>query len=280
MLHRLLPPFFLLIACDPTPSEVCPLPVTGAGLPGDANGDGVTDMADAVAVHRFYFESAAPPVCEDAVMFSPRELGFPYEPPDLHAMLPFLYTGVGEPRREPVCDEEVGPDPGICGQVGWTWQVERTAAGSGTVRAEATLAIDNHSLVAGVEGWSVGITAAGCAIDAVTVDGTVAAPWRSDEEPGRVLEGFVTADLTDGAATSAVLLNWLHTTTLDPSPVPYPVLQVQVSAPAPSRGCTQCTLQTSDQVANPGLPIDGVIASAGRSYRPTPSSVSISLCAQ
>lgn len=269
-------PLLLLVACS-APDEVCPLPVTAAGVPGDANGDAVVDIADALLTHRYLFEGGAPPVCESAVMFQPDWRGVIFEGLDVQALLSYLYEGLAEPRPSPDCDEPLPTDEGVCGAVGWTWEAPRRVTGGET--ATAVLGIDNHALEAGIEGWSVGVTAEGCTLESARVEGTVAAPWTGDDQPGRVTEGFVMTRLDDGAATSAVVLNWLHHQALPPARDAYPVLTVQVSTQAPASGCATCTLRTTDGLPTPGLPLDTAMASSGRSYRPPQASVSFAVCA-
>lgn len=268
---RLIP--LLLAACH-APPDVCPLPSTGAGMPGDANGDAVVDLADPVLVHRHLYEGGIAPVCDDALVYEsavPRSL---YDGIDAAALFGWLFEGYDGPQPTPECDAAATLGEAPCGRIGWTWTAPGRVDGA---TAEAVLGIRNHSLEAGVDGWSVGVVADGCTIDAVTLDDTVAAPLTG-EGPGLVTEGYAMARADDGVGTSAVVLNWLHAQVLPPSGDRYPVLRVQVSA-STGGDCAPCTLTTTDGLATRGLPVDAVMVSAGRSYRPLPESTTVSLCA-
>lgn len=262
-----------LAACQ-LPPEVCALPSTGAGLPGDANGDGTFDLADPVLVHRHLFEGGMAPVCEDALVFEPSVPRSLFDGIDAGALFGWLFEGYDGPHPDPNCDDAVPLDDAACGRIGWTWAAPRRVRAA---TAEATLGIRNHSLEAGVDGWSVGVVAEGCAIDEVTVDDTVAAPFTGDG-PGLVTEGYVLAEADGDVGITAVVLNWLHAQSLAPSADDYPVLRVRVSA-STSGDCVPCTLTTTDGLATRGLPLDAVMVSAGRSYRPPTSSTTLSLCA-
>lgn len=275
------PLLWLLGACGSAPvEEVCPLPVVEAGKHGDANGDAVVDIADALMAYRALYDGGPSPVCDDALIYRPASFDPVFDGEDAQMMLSYLYEGIAEPRRSPTCPRQPDPDAGTCGRVAWQWDVPRRAEGTDTVTAEATLALLPPALESGIEGWSVAVASEGCTIDAVHVDGTVAGPWIGDEGPGMVTGGFVMARVDDGVATSAVLLDWLRTRALPASDSAHPVLMVEVSAPAPDRGCAACTVHVIDGAPSPGQPVDSVVAIAGRSYRPALPSASISMCAQ
>ncbi|MCB9681956.1 MAG: hypothetical protein H6733_10850 [Alphaproteobacteria bacterium] len=220
----------LLGACTTgTPDgELCPSEGDGKVRAGDANGDGVVDIADALVVYRAVADGGPAPVCLLASDLVP-EGRLNYD--DAHSLLLHLYEdGFTLPDVRPADCADADPlAPPTC------------------VAAEVTFAVDGTDILVSlnpgstaVEAWSLGVHATGCTIATATTDGTQAA-WQADG--GRRDIGydatFVTADGT--AALSTVVLDFADATALLPDAGPQPILALTIT-PGPG----DCTLTVTD----------------------------------
>lgn len=239
----------------PTVAEACPRPAAAVAAGGDANGDGATDLADVLLIHRHVADGGPPPVCPDAVDLVPDGR---VELDDGLAVATALYEGAFALPDAGDCAGTPGRAPPECGAL-----------------ALSVVAVDGGAEVrlAGsvpVEGWSLGLQPEGCTITSATTAGTHAAPLRS-ATPGRRDRGYDATAVVAGGAVSVVVLDVLDAVTL---PAEATLLRVGL---APGEGCA-CTLRTTDGLAWLGAPVATLAVSGGAAW-PLAAEASVDPCA-
>jgi len=140
----------------------------------------------------------------------------------------------------------------------------------------------------GVEGWSIGITGAGCEIVAGTTAGTAGAPVADGGL--RQLDGFERTEFTTGVGNagiiSAVVLTTAGDTTLPPSGSSS-LFRVTARAPVPnpivSGGDFSCvpgtaTVSLVDGLRGIGQPVQNKVSYRGLDFRPALSYRAVSIC--
>lgn len=241
-----------MLGCGASVKEVPGRPYVGATELGDANGDGGVDIADAIFVHDHLFRGGAAPPCTAAANFAPNDL---IEMGDGYAVLGFLFLGYSE---HPALDTS------LCAGATALPAPEPARVGFEIVppeRGETAATIVLHAPETPVQGWSLGVRASSCRINAATTLGTAAA----DTFDGGVRDtGFDRTNTVEGGAVSAVELSWKKDITVGGDKEPVPVLKLELQG---TSSC-DCTLTVTGDLAGADRPVELVVAAGGRSYRP------------
>lgn len=259
-----LPWVALAMGCGTGAVEVCPQS-DGNPIAGDSNGDGVHDVADGVYTARHMLAGGPPPVCTRAAnleSFTDLDLGDAFTSWNALFLEPVTLP-------EPNCVRSTRAEPPACGRMAWSIDAPRRASGS-QFTAEVSLVTRDLP----VDGWSVAVVAEGCAIEAATVEGTIAADGIVGE--GMVMRGFELTETVAGAAYSAVVLDWSEPVQVPPSREGHPVLSLDVVSDTTE--CGPCVLRTADGVDGLAAPVDTVITHAGWSYRPPQAEHTTQVC--
>lgn len=235
---------FSLSGCGGKVPQASPNAASGP-VAGDANGDGVADLSDAVALSDSEFRGGPAPTCfEAADVMNNGEL----DAGDITLMASAALDGNSQliALDESVCASalEATPPQGPAA-VGLGWSVERRVKGTGEpVTFEARVQL--HTPERDVQAWTLSIRTEGCTVTAATTDGTAAA-WVSASPPGR--RGSTSVDYhaltASGGAVAGVILDWRDDRTLPARDEPYDLLALTVSA-SPGGGCAPCTLKLQD----------------------------------
>lgn len=261
----------LLVACrtgakdaaDDTaePALTCPRGDAGELPPGDVNGDGHLDLADAVGLLRYVAAAGPAPVCPDSVDVVPD--GF-VELDDAFGYLLYLYEGGFGMLATPCTGEPwVAPE---CADVAAGIEVpDDTLA---PFEARVTLRADVP-----VEAWSLSVQAEGCSITAATTLGTAGASVV-DDPPGYRDLGYDATFLAEGGAVSAVVLDFLGPVAL-PVGEPAAVLALSVDA----EGSCECTLRVGPALTALGQPVEALAVAQGAAW-PLEASVTVATCAR
>jgi hypothetical protein len=272
---------------------------------GDANGDGLVNIADGVFILRNCFIGGAVVPCADAC--DTNDSGSV----DLaDAMGIFMFVTMDSPApRAPYpdcgddltvddlrCDEYdimrdlcAAPAPVCCptnAEYAYSiigGAVAVASPGTGTSIAQrVSLTVPDPS---SVEGWSLSILVSGdssCRLLDWTVDGTEAA---SVIEGGSLVDGFVRTELLDfdgigptGLISSVVLAISSHVA-LSASDSPFALLGLTLTGMVPGRGgCNSCTIDFSDGLEGAGEEIQNFVIDAGRSIKPTTTLTEVHFC--
>ncbi len=254
----------------PPPPVVCPRenarPVTG-----DSNGDGVVDIADAVALLDHVFRGGRQPACEAAADFNGDGRVEADDATRIHSLLVTGTQGV-RTLMQRACDDLTPWPAGRCAPVAWD-----LAAPTRTTEARFAVEVAVRSSTLALDGWSLSVTAAGCAVATATLTGTPSAQvW--DQPPGLRRMGYAAVRAVDGGAIGYVLLSH-HLDASLPAADRTPLMRLEVEAARPASGCASCTLSIDGERRWEGRPVAAVLASGGRSYTPAPASVTVEVCA-
>lgn len=289
----MLPAFALLLAlpacsgCNesapaggqPAATEVCalPAPVGEIGW-GDANRDGVLDVADPVRTLRALMDAGPAFGCADA-----QDAGYRDGLVDLGDALSLLYhLFVGNsalPDGDPDCVDPAAIEEAPCGRFLLAVEGESSATAAqagGSVELEATVRLYNPDLP--VQAWSLGLSAEGCSLVGASEAGTASADVRLDAA-GRRDEGWHRSDLVDGRVLSSTVVSWARDLALPAQEEPWTLLSVAVQANAPASGCAPCTLRLEDGLAGVGQPVALTLSVAGRSVPPPTAALVVEVCA-
>lgn len=251
----------LFAACDqPMPEANCAQPAREHRTPvaGDANSDGVLDIADGAAVWAAQFRgttlacSAAADLLADGVV----DLG------DGTASWLHLYAGNTALPTQDLSACTIPAEDAPCAE-GLALDVEGSSSDT-TFTATVTLAAAGLA----VEAWSFGVTATGCTITAATTAGTQAAELH-DSPPGLRDGGFSRTDLVADGVVSATVLGFAT----DRAATDGAILSISGTGE-----CGTCTLRVVDGLQGPGEPVAAVLSVGGRAYVPTLGEGTIQLC--
>lgn len=256
----------------PPLTDVCPRgnfePVIG-----DSNGDGISDLADAIALQNYLFRGGREPVCraaadfdgdtrvehDDAERVLTRQLTLQQVPFELRARACETATPWPEGQCAPLAFNLVGPR-----------KLDDNAF---------TVSLVLRSPMLAVQGYAIGLQASDCEITRVTPEGTVAAEvW--DDPPGIRHLGWATTPLVQGGAVAYLLLSLSDDVYFPQSLDPTPVLTIHARATAPESGCRKCIISATDGLSWIGEPIETLIAADGRAYVPALPSYEVDVCAE
>ncbi len=270
---RSLPLFALLVGCGgqkATPVAECSHPARAAAVPviGDHNGDGVTDIADAIYMCDYVSRAGPAPVCAAAADVMGDDLI------DLGQGTAILYHDfVGNTTYAALaagaCALPTDPGAACAGDLALTLDASSATAGTATV----TVSVQSPELA--LQGWALSVAAEGCRVTGASTAGTQAAD-RRDSPPGVRDGGFQRTDLTgDGGAVDGTVLDLHGTAVLPASPDAQPILALTVQAIS---GCTACTVRIQDGLVGAGAPITNVLVAGGHAYLPGGGEVSVGVC--
>lgn len=243
--------------------ELCPRSSEARVAAGDSNGDGAVDLADPLHLLRYVADGGAAPSCEVAVdLLIDEQL----DADDAFALLAYLYEDLWD--LPPVEGDDCGraaASEAACAEVGFGLVADEA---SGVVTVE----LSSEQLA--VEGWSLALSAEGCSLGEVSVQGTAGAPLGLDEAGLRELGYELTVGKARGVA-SAVVLDTLDAVALPTDGVARPLLRVETVADG---GCGTCTVSVGEAVRGWGQPVESTLVAAGVSYPLPVSSVSFERC--
>lgn len=252
--------------------DVCPRS-PGSPVPGDINGDGVMDVADAVAIQDHLFRRGPAPACAESAdvdhdgaieMDDGHRISTALVPGN--RVIPFLPAGA--------CRTSTAWAPTPCAPMALTIAGPQRVTAS---RFEARVQLTSPSLA--IHGFSMSIGARDCAITRITTEGTPAAEvW--DDPPGVRHMGYATTTPVENGAIAYVILSILDDVELPAQPAPRDLLALEIEAPPPAQGCRRCTLEVREDLAWTGAPITAAIVSGGRAYRPALPALEVDVCAE
>ncbi len=247
--------------------------VASSPVPGDANGDGVADIADGVAVQSALFRGGAPVAClaaadgnADGVLDAGDGVALWYHLFTGSMQLPSLASGACE---TPKLDEAPCGD-GLA--LGVTPPTAFTGASGTPASADATITLTTGPL--DVQAISVSLRTSGCTATAVRFTG--AAADRVDDPPGLRDGGFARGDVSADGATAAVVWD-LTGDRVAPAGTEASVLTVSLSADV-GIACAPCVLTLEDGVVGGGAPVANVAAGGNRAYVPKLVSATVQVC--
>ena len=140
----------------------------------------------------------------------------------------------------------------------------------------------------GAQGWSLSMTADGCRITGITVQGTAGAKV-TDSPPGlrdTGFEGSLTTEKSEPGskceglkgAVSAVVLSFAQPDGVLPSTTPSTVIKLTIEADVSVDECTTCTVKYVDGCQGAGQPINNVVTHKGNSVHPTTVDSTTQVC--
>lgn len=254
----------------PPPAEACP---RGAESPvfADINGDGVMDIADAIALQNHFFRGDREFVCRQAADFNGDGQ---IQVDDSYRITTHLVSGT-QPAREledDACRNSTPWPEGQCAPAELRFSAPARTTES---RFEATLLV-RGSL--NLQGWSTSLEASDCTLVQVTTSGTPAGEiW--DDPPGVRHLGYDTTRTVEGGAISYVILSFYEDIVLPRGAGGTAIMKIEVEAEVPESGCRTCTLRTIEGLSWMGQPIERVLVADGYSFRPEEAFVTIDVCA-
>lgn len=247
--------------------------VASSPVPGDANGDGVADIADGVAVQSALFRGGDPVACvaaadgnADGVLDAGDGVALWYHLFAGSMQLPSLAAGA---CATPKLDED------RCGD-GLALRVTPPASFTGPSGTRAT-ADATITLTAGpldVQALSVSLRTSGCTATAVRFTG--AAADQVDDPPGLRDGAFARADVSADGATAAVVWD-LTGDRVVPAGTEAPILTVSLGADV-GTACAPCVVTLEDGVVGGGAPVANVAAAGNRAYVPKLGSATVQVC--
>ncbi len=254
----------------PPVTEACPLSAASPVF-ADINGDGVMDIADAIALQNNFFRGGREFVCREAADFN----GDGQIQVDDSYRITTHLVGGGQPARAlsaNACRNSLPWPEGQCTPAEFRFFAPARTTES-RFRARMVIRGDLR-----VQGWSTSLEATDCTLVQVATAGTSAGEiW--DEPPGVRHLGYDMSRLVEGGALSYVILSFNEDIELPRGPSGTEVLEIELEADVPESGCRPCSLKTIAGLTWLGQPIDRVIVSDGYSYRPAESEVTIDVCA-
>lgn len=265
-----------LSACGGRVPDASPLSAA-TPISGDVNGDGRSDLSDAVALSDHLFRGGTAPTCfeaADAMNSGELDIGDAMTiasaaldgHSDLNTLAPEV-CGSALPATPPE-----GP-----AKVGLRWSAERRVEGAGDpVSFPVVVQLDTPER--DVSAWTLSVKAEGCTVTAATTDGTAGA-WASASPPGR--RGHTSIDYhaltADGGAVAGVVLDWRDDRVLPASDEPYDLLALTVSA-SPGGGCGICTLRLEDGGTAGGPPLQNAVTIDGWTWPLEGAEIGIKVC--
>jgi hypothetical protein len=269
---------WVLVGCDGSEpaSGACAREARPAALPvaGDANGDGVFDIADVAAIEDEQFRAGDAVTCAAAGDMSQDGV---LDVGDGAALLYALFTGTtaGPTLADGACARTERTSAPACGDgLAWGFTGETRVTGTDSVANPVTLTLTTVSLA--VQAWSASVRATGCTIAGASVAGTASADVR-DTPPGLRDGGFTRFDVTDAGIAGGVLMQLATDAALPPSSSAVPVLTLDVRAPV-GGSCGTCTVTLEDGQTGPGLPVQNVVSAGGYAYTPEAVSFAFEAC--
>lgn len=268
---------FLALACrqeppgggDTTPSPTtCARAADAVRAAGDANGDGVVDLADPVLVLRHLADGGVAPACAEAVdLVGDGRVQLD----DAFGLLVALGEGLftlDDALALGCADAEPLPAPEACASLAAAIDAPASVE-TGTFSATVTLASPDLA----VEAWSLPVTATGCTVTGASTDGTAAAPITA-APAGLRDQGYDATVVADGAATSVVVLAFMQRLALPADGTASPVLALQVQADT----CGTCTLTLGEPATGHGPEIPLVIVAQDAAWPLDPVSARVTVC--
>lgn len=252
--------------------DVCP---RGNAMPviGDANGDGVVDIADAIALQNHLFRAGLAPACRAAANFDGDSR---VEMDDAERISMYLLTGKQIPRvlGAHECDSTTYWPEGQCAPLALDL-IAPLRVTSDHFLAQVVL----RSPVLAVQGYSLSLEATDCELSKVTPEDTIAAEvW--DRPPGIRHLGWATTPLVDGGAIAYLILSFTDDIYFPTSEEPTSILSADVHASVPFSGCRTCKISVRDGLSWNGQPINTTIAANGRAFVPALPSIEVEVCAE
>lgn len=253
MRQSIAPVCALTIACGHAIPTVAPAPV-GTFVAGDANGDGFADVSDAVWLSSTLFRGgergacfAATDIVADGALTAA----------DVFTLQSAVMAGdsvlkdLGDACAGAAEPEAPGP-VALAMDLDVPRKVKGPAGGSATIDAAVLLYTPDSP----VQAWNLSISAEGCAVSALTTEGTDGGSVY-DEPPGQ--RGATSYDyhaLTpEGGAVAGVILDWRADNVLSARDDPWTLLALTLQATPPDKGCGTCTvsLHNGERADGPAL---------------------------
>jgi hypothetical protein len=253
------------------PPEVCPRGF-GEIATGDINGDGVLDVADAIALQNNMFRGMIAPACRQAADWNNDGR---VEADDASRITTYLVTGAQQRRTLPnnACDSANYWPDGQCAPLALEIQAPNRVT-SGDISVKFAI----RSPVLEVQGWSLSLYSDGCTITSASPEGTTAAEvW--DDPPGIRHLGYNASRVVTDGAISYVILSFVEDITLDARAQATTILTVELQAGVPASGCTECKILGGGGLSWLGEPIDTTIVAAGYAYQPAVPEAVVQVCA-
>jgi hypothetical protein len=252
--------------------DVCPRG-DGTPLAGDTNGDGVTDIADAIALQNHVLRGGPAPVCRAAANFDGDAF---LELDDADRVSMYLVTGRQIPRvlGEHDCDSATYWPEGQCAPLALDLLAPLRTTND---RFNVQVALRSPTLA--VQGYSLSLETIDCELASLSPEGTIAAEiW--DDPPGIRHLGWSATTTVEGGAIAYLILSITDDLYLPMSEQPTPILNVEVRSAPPFSGCRTCKIAVRDGLSWKGQPIDAVIAANGRAFVPALPNIEVEVCAE
>lgn len=232
----------LLSACTSV-ATVNPAP---AAMPvmGDINGDGASDISDAVALQAYLFRDGPAPVCTlgaDIITDGIVNLS------DSTVILSHIFGKTSDylPFDQGACGQADATHLPEAARVGLTLDAPKAVSGVSNTATPFQATVSLTSLDVPVQAWSFTVQAEGCQINAISTEGTQA-DWNLASPPGlRTSLSYDFHAVVDDIATAGVIIDIRGDHVLAANETAYPILTMDVVA-TPGADCSTCTLHIPD----------------------------------
>ncbi len=263
---------------DPVPL-VAPAPA-GTIVAGDANGDGLLDVSDAVWVSSTLFRGGpAAPCFVAADVLAEGELNAT----DVFSLLSAALPGVDDvkPLAADACVYAGAPEVPDAAAFALSLDApESVEARAGTV-AKIDVTVQLHSPERAVQAWTLSLEAEGCAVASLGTAGTDAA-WDQEDPPGK--RGSTSyeyqARTPEGGAVAGLVLDWRGDAVLEAREAPWSLLAIQVNATTPQRSCVDCVLRLANGGSAGGPPLRNAVTVEGWTYPLPGLEQTVEICAE
>ena len=268
----------LLAACGYRPPLVSSAPA-GSVVMGDANGDGLADLSDAIYLESNLFRGGELPTCFGAADIIPDG---EIEGADPFALLSVILPGDSDfPAFDATtCAGAAPPTVPAAATFGMQIDAPTKVKGPASTALSLSATVELYNPDRPVQGWTLSLAAEGCAIADLSTAGTDAdfAEGAGGQRANRSYDFH--AVTSDGGAVAGLILDWQGDTVLAAQDDPWRLMALTVTATPPASGCGTCTLRVKDGERAGGLPQRNAVTVGGWTYPIRPEEAEIKVCAR
>ncbi len=252
----------------------------GAIVSGDANGDGIFDLSDAVWVSSTLFRGGADAPCFAAAdLLAEGELNAA----DVYALLSAALPGLDDrpALAADACAYAGAPEVPAAARLRLALDAPEEVSESAGHTAEIAVSALLWSPERDVQAWTLSVEAEGCVVSALSTDGTDAALEQADPPGQRGPTSYNYQAITpEGGAVAGLVLDWRGDQVLEARQDPWTLLHLTVHATAPQKGCADCVLRLKNGASAGGPPLRNAVTLGGWTYPLPGSEATVQVCAE